>query len=134
MQGDSTEKDHDFLGRAVPGRALRSRPRGVLHRSVRCVTSAKTQVALLKQEAVLATVQQRSPQQLIIIISCHDRVKINNSIKNAFLYCLHKDLTQEQQLAKFVSPVAHKAHRCKSSPSPTNILRHLFSSYFLVFQ
>ena len=78
-----------------------------LHRSVECIIGAKTQVALLKQAAVLATVQQHSPKQLITTVSCHDRVMINISIKNAFFYCLHKGPDTETAACKicFTSPL-----------------------------
>lgn len=89
-----------------------------LHRLVRCVTSAKTQVALLKQEAVLATVQQHSPEQLIIIISCHDRVRINISIKNTFFYCLHKGPDTNSSLQNLLHQLPVKPTDASPPPLP----------------
>lgn len=67
------------------------------------VKTNQISIPFLKQEAESATVQQQSddPEQLKIIILCHDKVTVNISIKNnAFLLLIQKNLFRNNSLQK----------------------------------
>lgn len=67
------------------------------------VKTNQISIPFLKQEAESATVQQHSddPEQLKIIILCHDKVMVNISIKNnAFLLLIQKNLFRNNSLQK----------------------------------